>query len=238
MPRFFTDAAQISETHILLDDETQKHIQVLRLAPNENFTICDGAGRDYLCILDGAAARILSHAPNLAEPKLQVSVFLAFSRGERMDLAIQKSVELGAASISLFPSRYCVAKYSAKDLPKKCARWEKIILEAAKQSGRGRLPALHTHSSFQSAMEAAACFSSALFFYEQETASLKARLADSDASSSLSFVIGSEGGFSVEEATLAASLGLLPTSLGPRILRCETAPLAALSAILFHAGEL
>jgi len=238
MPRFFVNPAAICGDHISLDTETLSHIRVLRLSPKEMFIVCDGNGQDYRCTLEGDTAKVVSISANEAEPKTRCIVALAYTRGERMDYAIQKSVELGAAEIHLFPAERCVVKYDDKSLPKKLARWEKIALEAAKQSGRGRIPAVVAHSDFKAAMQEAAQTDLALFFYENETdRTLRMALDNAQGFASTSLTIGPEGGFTSDEVKLAVALGLLPVSLGKRILRAETAPVAALAGVMFYLGE-
>ena len=156
-----------------------------------------------------------------------------------MDYAVQKSVELGAHAIRLFPASRCVVRYEGKDVPKKLARLQKIALEAAKQSGRGIVPAVTMASDFRSAMTEAALAEQPLFFYENETGqNLRAVLERRPGFQSASLVIGPEGGFADEEAALALELGLSSVSLGARILRAETAPVAALAGVLFASGDL
>jgi len=238
MPKFFVDPAAICSDHISLDAETLSHIRVLRLSPTETFTVCDGNGQDYQCTLDGDTAKIASLSQNEAEPNTPCIVYLAYTRGERMDYAIQKSVELGASAIHLFPSERCVVKYDEKSRPKKAARFEKIALEAAKQSGRGRIPAVTTHPDFKKAMQNAADADLSLFFYENEaTRTLRMALEAQANLTSISIIIGPEGGFASGEVALATELKLLPVSLGKRILRAETAPVAALAGVMFYLGE-
>jgi len=239
MPRFFVAPSQIGETQIQLDAEIQAHIKVLRLRPDETFIITDGAGKDYICKHSGDAAQILSQSENQSEPAIKCVVYLAYTKGERMEYAIQKSVELGAVGIMLYPSHRCVARYDAKTLPKKHARFEKIAQEAAKQSGRGLLPEVKTLPSFKQAAEEAAKAEKKLFLYEQErTQTLKAALNQGVRPQTISLFIGPEGGFTECEAKEAIANSLQSVSLGRRILRAETAPVAALAAVMFWAGEL
>jgi len=233
MPRFFINPNDITDDHITLNTEILSHIRVLRLRPDETFTLCDGAGIDYTCTLDGEQAKIIASAKNEAEPRTDCAVYLAYTRGERMEYAIQKSVEMGAARIILFPSERCVAKYEDKALAKKRIRFEKIAEEAAKQSGRGRIPRVETMRSFKEAVEDAARADCFLFFYEEER-DRTLRVALADKPNAVALVIGPEGGFSKEEAKIAGELGLLPVTLGKRILRCETAPIAALAGVLLY----
>ena len=235
MHRFFAPPGAFGETHVQLDGEILDHIRVLRLGPEEVFIVCDGAARDYRCVLAGDSAQILSVAENLAEPRVHCVVHLAYTRGERMDFAIQKSVELGAGEICLFPAKRCVVKYDEKNLLKKVGRWEKIALEAAKQSGRGRVPPVIPMSDFKSAMECAAKADLPLFLYENEAHLSLGRALDRKPDfQTLSLVVGPEGGFDPDEAESALGEGLSPVTLGKRILRCETAPAAALAAVMFY----
>jgi len=239
MPRFFVDPGAVGADHIQLDAEILAHIRVLRLGPKERFAICDGAGWDYLCTLAGDLAQIVGRRENTAEPTVKCTVYLAHTKGERMDYAVQKSVELGATAIRLFPASRCVARYDDKGLDKKLVRWEKIALEAAKQSGRGIVPTVTAAPDFRAAMTNASEAERALFLYEGETdQNLRAVLDKKPVFQTASLVIGPEGGFTEDEAALAGELGLVSVSLGPRILRSETAPVAGLAALMFYTGNL
>ena len=239
MPRFFVDPAAIEDSYIQLDPEILKHIRVLRLGPKETYVISDGAGVDYHCILVGEQAKIVERVENRAESAVQCTVYLGLTRGERMDYAVQKSVELGAFAIRLFPADRCVVRYDEKGLAKKRSRWEKIALEAAKQSGRGIVPAVTAVSDIRSAMEEAAGADCPLFFYENERRqSLRETLQRRSGFRTASLVIGPEGGFTEAEAAIAEACGLDSVSLGSRILRAETAPAAALAAVMFYTGDL
>ena len=239
MHRFFSDPSLVQGGYIALDKETLAHLRVLRLTPQEIFAVCNGAGLDYHCILDDDRAKILSSEKNMAEPTVRATVYLAFTRGERMEWAIQKSVELGAYAICLFPAARAVVKYDEKGLSKKQIRWQKIAEEAAKQSGRGQIPQICAMSHYKVAMEKAANADLALFFYENERKrKLSCVLGERSQYKTVSLVIGPEGGFTEDEVQVASELGLTSVSLGQRILRCETAPVAALAALLYATGEL
>jgi len=189
--------------------------------------------------LAGDRAEIVSVSDNLAEPTVSCAVYLAYAKGERMDYAVQKSVELGADRVCLFPSERCVVKVDEKGLPKKLARWGKIALEAAKQSGRGKIPPVYAVPDYQSAITQAAEGTVPLFLYEgEDRRGLQAALEKHPRPDTVSLVIGPEGGFTEVEATRAQEAGLLSVSLGKRILRCETAPVAALAAVMVLTGNL
>lgn len=241
MPRFFVEKGRISADTVWLEEAELRHLRVLRLRPEETFTVCDGKGRTYLCRLreDGQSAAILRTAASEGEPTVDCTIFAAFAKGEKTDWIIQKSVELGAAELVLFPSARCVARVTPETLSKKLTRWQKISEEAAKQCGRDRIPPIRAMSTFADAAEAAGGASLPLFFYEAETRTgLRQALAEEDAPRTISIFTGPEGGFTTEEATLAKHAGLRSVSLGKRILRCETAPLAALAAVMYHSGNL
>jgi len=150
---------------------------------------------------------------------------------------VQKSVELGARAIVLFQSRRCIA--SPGNSAKRTERMQRIALEAAKQCGRGRVPSVIMAESYKDAIEQASQAELPLFFYEsEEELTLREALESRADAASVSIVTGPEGGFEEEEASIARSSGMLTVTLGPRILRCETAPAAALAAIMFHTGNL
>ena len=240
MIRFFAQPQDISDGVIQLTTEDAEHIRALRLRPAEQFIVCDSAGTDYIChlgIRGTNTAKISVTSPSLGEPSVMCKVYIAFAKGDRLDYAVQKSVELGAGEIVLFPSERCVSVPG--DMSKKTARLQKIALETAKQCGRGRIPEVTAISSFSSAIELASCAALPLFIYErEENRHLKQVLENSGDFHTASIVTGPEGGFESHEAAFALSLGMISVTLGPRILRCETAPVIVLAALMFHTGNL
>jgi 16S rRNA (uracil1498-N3)-methyltransferase len=195
----------------------------------------------------GSIALILETRPSCGEPSIACSVFVAYAKGERLDYAVQKSVEMGARRIILFSSRRCAV--IPRDIPKKVARLQRIALETAKQCGRGLIPEVSAMDTFEEAIdEAAHCSALSLFFYEGEEDTHIKRVLEQHfaplrereeyAVRSVSIVTGPEGGFEPREVGYAQSQGLIAVSLGSRILRCETAPVIALSAIMYHTGNL
>lgn len=241
MPRFFVDSITPADTSFVLTGEQAAHARVLRLKAGEQAVLCDGQGTDYQAVIRSADASavtvdIISCAPSESEPKVSCTVYMGFAKGDKLEHVIQKATELGADRICAFPSSRCVAKYDRKTLEKKLPRWQKIAASAAEQSGRGRIPVVCAADSYEAALELAAQADRALFFYENEHAhTLTAALTGEF--SSVSIVTGPEGGFSEAEAQQAEQAGLSVCTLGRRILRCETAPLCALSAIMYAAGE-
>lgn len=240
MPRFFVDKNNIDldKDVITIDGEDAHHIaRSLRMAVGELITVCDGNGTDYVCRLDqirdsGSLCNILSSAPSLAESPCRISVYQALVKGDRMDTAIQKSVEFGAYEICPFEASRCIVKSKADDAAKNSRR-EKIALEAAKQCGRGIIPQVHPVMGFTKMLSAASAAELAIFCYEDEhTLKLGTLLCSfSTPPKSVAIVIGPEGGFSPDEARLATEAGLHSVSLGTRILRTESAAAFALACI-------
>lgn len=241
MPRFFVDTPLGGQQFTVLTGENAAHAKVLRLRSGDEVTLCDGQGTDFHCVIsdispDQVCLVIEKETPSETEPRAFASVYMGFSKGDKLEHVIQKATELGAAEIVAFPSSRCVAKYDEKSLQKKLPRWQKIAASAAEQSGRGRIPQVVTVSSYKEALNRAAQADKALFFYENEESHTLTQAMDV-AFSSVSLVTGPEGGFSPEEAAMASEAGLEICTLGKRILRCETAPLCALSAVMYALGE-
>lgn len=242
MTRFFVDKSSISQHEILFNEPA--HIRALRLREGDELVLCDGENTDFFCRLtsvgkDSAHAEILRREPSRGEASVRVTALFAYAKGDRLDYAVQKSVELGAHAICLFPSSRVIALPKADSLPKKLARLSSIAKSAAEQSGRGIIPAVTAADSFAAAVSRAAEDELSLFCYEDELQTpLRDVLERTPNAKTISVMTGCEGGFSPEEATSARDGGLLSVSLGPRILRCETAPVAALSAIMYATGNL
>ena len=159
---------------------------------------------------------------------------MAYPKGDKLETVIQKAVELGASRIIPFESSRCIKRPSPEKAEKQNARLSRIAEEAAKQCGRAILPTVSLPISYNEALKQAKTADLPIFCYEGDgTKSLKRILNDGKFAKSVSLVIGSEGGFSREEAEAAKEAGLVSANLGPRILRCETAPSYALSAISY-----
>lgn len=241
MTRFFVDKAMLEERFTVLGGEAAAHARVLRLQKGDKVILSDGQGTDCLSVISDVSPRQLSlvieeRTSSMAEAKIFASVYVGFPKSDKLEHVIQKATELGAAEIAAFPCVRSVAKYDENTLFKKLPRWKKIAQSAAEQSGRGKIPEVLALDSFRAAMERAARADKALLFYENEQAH---RLSEALASpvQSISLVTGPEGGFAPEEVQMARDMGLEVCTLGRRILRCETAPLCALSAAMYAAGE-
>ena len=244
--RYFIDSPPAGPgAQLLLTGADADHLaRVLRARPGQQLTLCDGAGVDYeACIEEagpgGVRVTVVSSAPSVSEPGLSVTLYVGLPKGDKLEWTIQKATELGAARVIPFVSRFCVAK--PKNEQAKLARYNRVAREAAKQSGRGRIPQVLAPITFEMLCRQTAEYDLALFCYEgggerlAANSGLHSRLA---AAKSVAVITGAEGGFSPEEAGQAQAAGCVLAGLGPRILRCETAPLAALCAVLTLTGDL
>ena len=242
MVRFFVTAEQLEADRLMLTGDNAKHARVLRLKAGEEVLICDGAGRECLCrILDGSGdepeLEVLERRASTTEASVRVSVYMAFPKADKLEHVIQKATELGAYEIVAFPSARCVSRPDEKSLKKKLERWQKIAASAAEQSGRGRIPEVQVLPSYKAALERAVQADKALMFYENEHAVTLRMALEAASWKTVSLLTGPEGGLEESEVAQARAAGLEVCTLGSRILRCETAPLCALSAVMYAAGE-
>lgn len=242
MPRFFVPKEEIGASFLTLTGENAAHAKVLRLKNGDEVTVCDAAGTDYRCTVSDVANGQISlvvHASSPAESEAAVScaVYMAFAKSDKFEHVIQKATELGASELVCFPSARCVSRPDEKSLKNKLERWQKIAASAAEQSRRGRIPRVLALSSFSEALRRAAQAELAVCFYEnEETLTFRAAIAEKPFKTA-AILTGPEGGFEESEIAQAAAAGLKICTLGRRILRCETAPLCALSALMYASGE-
>ncbi len=242
MTRFFVEPAELLLDGPVLTGENAKHAKVLRLKAGEQLLLCDGEGNECLCAVqtlsDGQIdLAVLQRRLSETEAAVRVSVYMAFPKADKLEHVIQKATELGAYEIVAFPSGRCISKPDDKSLTKKLERWQKIAASAAEQSGRGRIPKVLTLPSYKAALERAAQADKALLFYENERATTLRMALQSGPYTTVSLLTGPEGGLEEKEVQQALEAGLQVCTLGKRILRCETAPLCALSAVMYDAGE-
>lgn len=236
MPRFFIEG-EIGESFVL-DGENGRHgVKSLRLRPGERVALCDGKGFDYVCRVTGVSGETLlleteEKRPSVGEPSLRVTLYQGLPKGDKMDLIIQKAVELGCSQVVPVETEFCIAKLNGRE-EKKLERWRKIALEAAKQSGRGMVPQVLPPLKFSEAAEQ--CGDGGILFYEGGGRPVRELVKGRGG---LSVFVGPEGGFSPKEIALAKEKGLSVATLGPRILRTETAPLAALAVLMYESGNL
>ena len=243
MPRFFIDSAPENGFLTITGEDAHHIARVLRMKPGEELTACDGVGTDHLCTFerleDGAAVcRVVGEEPSRGEPTVRATLFMALPKSDKMDLIVQKATELGVHAIVPFTGARCVSKPDEKSMGKKLVRWQKIVREAAMQCGRGVIPEVQPCVSFKQAVQMAAGLDLALFFYESERQNGARAVLSAETYTTVGLMVGPEGGFDPAEAEAAVQAGMKSVSLGPRILRCETAPMAALTALMYESGNL
>ena len=245
MPRFFMEHVDLTASTVTITGRDAEHIKVLRMRVGESLTICNGQGTDLQCVLthsDGktAYADVTVVVPSAAEPSVAVHIFAGLAKGERTDFVVQKCTELGATDIHLFHCDRCVVRLDPKKgADKKLERWQRIAEEAAKPSGRGIIPQVYYHDSYAAMLEEASRWDLKLFLYETgDRISLRTAISQAEGCRSAAVITGPEGGFTPEEAEAARNAGFAVCAMGPRILRCETAPLIPLTAILYETGNM
>ena len=241
MPRFFVQSENFDSDKVKITGEDAFHIaRALRMAVGDEITVADMHGNEHTCRLerirdDEVNCLILESRAGKTESPVEITLYMGYPKGDKLETVIQKAVELGAARIVPFESSRCVKRPRADKAEKQGARLSRIAEEAAKQCGRARLPEVLPPISFKEALALAAKAPLSLFCYEGDgTESIKSVLQSSDTPSGVSVIVGCEGGFSIDEANSAREAGLRLVNLGPRILRCETAPVYVLSAISYY----
>ena len=242
MTRFFVTPEEMQPNFLVLTGENAAHAKVLRLQVGEQVMVCDGEGNECICTVsdispDRVSLVVNSRGASTTEPAVQASVYMAFSKGDKLEHVIQKATELGACEIVAFPSSRCVSRPDDKSIKKKWERWQKIAASAAEQSGRGRIPKVLVADSYKDAIARAVKADKAILFYENERATTLKMALEAGAYASVSLLTGPEGGLEEREVEQAKTAGMEICTLGSRILRCETAPLCALSAVMYASGE-
>ena len=242
MTRFFVTPKELEQNFLVLTGENAAHAKVLRLQNGEEVLACDGAGNECVCTVSDVSPGQISlvvkcRQVSASEAKVRASVYMAFSKGDKLEHVIQKATELGAVEIVAFPSSRCVSRPDEKSLAKKLERWQKIAASAAEQSGRGVIPQVLAVDSYKAALDRAAKADKAILFYENEKATTLRMALEEYEFTSISLMTGPEGGLEEKEVEQAKTAGLQICTLGSRILRCETAPLCALSAVMYAVGE-
>lgn len=242
MTRFFVDPETLQSDFFVLSGSNADHAKVLRLKIGEKVMVCDKKGKECICTISDVSPGQISlvvdsRMESGSEAAVRASIYMAFSKGDKFEHVVQKATELGAWEIVAFPAARCVSKPDEKSLRKKMERWQKIAQSAAEQSGRGYVPEVLVMNSFSAALDRAAQADTAILFYENERASTLRMALQKHNYHTISLLTGPEGGLEPSEVAQAAAAGLQICTLGSRILRCETAPLCALSAVMYDAGE-
>lgn len=244
MPRFFVKPEDIENSFIKISGDEYNHIKnVLRLKASDIITVSDGLGMDYTARIDSFEANcviadIISSNNNYTEPPIEVTLYQGIPKSDKMDLIIQKSIELGVSRIVPVKMDRTVVKFgSEKDIDSKVTRWQRIALEASKQCNRGKLPKVDRPVTFDAALKLSGNSQLRILPYENEKSNKLKNALEKSEIKDISVFIGPEGGFSEAEVRSAEHANVLPVTLGPRILRTETAGIAVLSILMYELGD-
>lgn len=245
MARFFMAGTNKFGGTAIIRGQDAEHIRVLRMKPGERVVICDGKGTDYMCRLvrsepDEAEAEVIDVVPCKAEPSVSTTIFAGLPKGERADVIVQKCTEAGATGIVFFGCERSIVKTDGRSMEKKLQRWQRIAESAAQQSGRGMIPAVDYAWDFVQMLDLAVKSEGKFLMYEtgDDRVTLQTAFETAGGLSTAAIITGPEGGFSEAEAKMARLTGFTACSMGERILRCETAPVIALSALMYATNNL
>ncbi len=239
MAWFFAEEKIASDTYFI-SGEDAKHIErSLRMRKGEELTLVS-EGMEYLCAVKdflqgGVEVEVKASKPCDREASVQVTLYQSLTKGDKMDLIVQKSVELGVHRIVPVVTSRCVSRPDPKSLSKKIERWQKIALGAAQQSCRGIVPQVCDAMSYEQALKDAQSLDCSVIFYEGGGEKLSG--FTDKGHKTFGMFVGCEGGFELSEVERAKAQGITSATLGKRILRAETAPLAALSAFMCLTGN-
>lgn len=245
MYRFFVEPEQIGEMSIAITGKDVNHIKnVLRMRIGEHILVSDGSDREYICAIrqindEEVIAEIEDINGQTRELPIKVTLFQALPKGDKMELVIQKMIELGAYEIVPMSTKRCVVKLDAKKAANKTKRWNAIAESAAKQSKRGIIPQVSEPVTYQQALNMAKDMDLILIPYEEAENMERTRqiISEIKPGMQVGIFIGSEGGFAKEEVELAKDCGAEEITLGKRILRTETAGMAIMSVLMYLLEE-
>ncbi|CAG9178653.1 16S rRNA (uracil(1498)-N(3))-methyltransferase [Cupriavidus pampae] len=238
-PRFYVDAALAADATLELPDAVVRHVQVLRLEHGDALTLFDGRGGSHAATLVDlgkrrAVVQIGAHDAAEAELPFRVTLAQGLAGGDKMDWLIEKAVELGVSAIQPLQAQRSVVRLQGERAVKREAHWQALTAAACEQCGRNRLPTLAPVATVEAWLAATPASGARLLMSPRATASLPALAAaerDAWLAGGVTLLIGPEGGLSPEEEDMALRAGFTAVSLGPRILRTETAGLACLATL-------
>lgn len=245
MTRFFIPAGQIKGNKVYLEGTDHHHLlKVLRKKVGDQITVLNGKGQEYLTQIveigqSAVVAEIVSEIDKPTEPRIKINLIQSLPKGDKFEFIIQKNTELGVSRFQPVISERSTIRLDQDGRIKKWERWRKIIKEAAEQSGRKVVPELEMIQDWEMAIENFPPGLVLIPWEGEEKRSLKEVLEeDRIFPTEITIIIGPEGGFSTDEINEARAHGAIPVTLGPRILRTETAGLVAASAVFYHYGDL
>jgi len=241
MPRIYITTSLATDSEITIEGSAANHIgRVLRLKTGDKIILFNGKGGEYSATLTAIErqvvhARVGEFNPRESESPLQITLAQGISRGERMDYTLQKSVELGVDSIIPLTTERCGVKLDEKRAAKRLQHWQGIIISACEQCGRNRIPDIQPITSLVHWLDENHAETQSFVLHHRATHSLRQLTPPSGP---ISLLIGPEGGLSENEIESTSQSGFQGIQFGPRILRTETAGIAALAALQMHWGDL
>ncbi len=242
MDWFFSEnIGDVGSLHLITGEDAVHITKSLRMAVGEVLTLCDNNKNEHLCKIerinnDGVLVRVAAKEECQHEPNIEVTLYFAMTKGDKPENVIQKSVELGVHRIVPVVTERCISRPDKKSADKKQQRYQKIAVQAAMQSRRGIIPQVANIMELSAAVKEFSQADKTIVFYEGGGKTLKSILNGSE--KKIAIFIGPEGGLAEDEVGLMQENGAVTATLGKRILRAETAPIAALAAIMFHTGNL
>jgi 16S rRNA (uracil1498-N3)-methyltransferase len=245
MQRYFVENEQINDNFVTITGDDVRHIsKVMRMESGDQFICCNQNGDSAVCEIEEITtthigANVVEWIKELKELPVNVTIAQGLPKGDKLELVVQKGTELGAASFQAFSAARSIVKWDSAKGKKKTERLQKIAKEAAEQSHRTIIPTVKEPLSFNRLLESSRDFDLKIVAYEEaakagESSNLASALSKVKHGESIFVVFGPEGGLTEAEVEELASNGFIPCSLGPRILRAETAPLYFLSAVSYH----
>lgn len=244
MRRFFIESSAIEGSHATLSGSDARHMaSVLRLSPGDSIILFDGTGKEYEAKLlsispSTAHLTIVKSLPLKAESRAKVTIAQGFLKDKKMDSLIRHYTELGISSWYPLMAERSIPNPDPRRLCKRMDRWEKITRESLKQCGRGIAMEIGALRSFKEMAATGNAYDLKLFFWEKASAPLDRNLLPGDNGGRILMALGPEGGFSRQEALLAQESGFVACSLGPRILRAETASIASATLVQYLFGDM
>ena len=244
MRRFFIDRNNIVNGEVVIAGDLFRHLaRVLRMKPGARVALADGEGGEYSAVITAIAEErlnvrietVLASVAGTAAPS--ITLLQGIPKGERMELILQKGTELGAAGFVPFLSSRTIPRLAGEKATERRRRWERIVMEAARQSRRPDIPVVAEISPFSETVRSASQEVRLLLWEGEQQRGLREFLEVTPRPASVALLVGPEGGLSPEEAAEAISAGFIPVTLGPRILRTETAGLAVIAILQYVWGD-
>ena len=242
MTRIFLPDIDFGAETVTITGKDSVHVaSALRMRPGESIIICDGAGKDAVCVIKSAKAEetvcsIVDVKPSPAELPVRTFIYQSLPKSDKFEFIIQKTTELGVTGIIPVQSDRCISRPDERSFEKKLKRYEQICREAAQQCGRGVIPRIFPLTDFKAAVSSVPKIAAGVFCYEKEKGTSLRSVLSNIKGNEIHIFIGPEGGFSDNEKELADKAGLISVTFGERILRCETAPVFVMSAVSYEFG--